>query len=528
MKNKIYVNLKGYLLNGRKIARVTVPARSFSIVNAKTGFINYSGKLSSPTTDDFSGDSVCLADFSDFREEGRYYIKIGFRRSASFEIARFPYRSIRRETLDAMYISRCGYDFLKDDIPVHLKPFAHGECHTSSVIHSNRRFMVNGGWHTMGGYEKDIPQTCLILAELMYTLDIFSYGMDEVENARFTDEIRWGLDFLLKCQDDDGGVFSRWYPEEQFSPGRPEEDTDTYHLGEKTCLSTLRFISACAHGARIFANDPMFCKKLRSASHKSWLWITGCSEYRYYMSRLGDISDDGSPYSLGCDFMWSLCEMYSLTGVQDFSSLISKKHITSQFCGFSDKMTGGFAAMCYLTQEQHRECFVDAFIRRRITDHADRLCIAASHDMFGSACSVDDGFAYGTAFHILTDAQSAAYAYMLSGDRRYLCLASDCLGYIYGCNPNGKAYVTGSKRYFVHSPCHRLSTATFIDDCVPGLVVAGPNKLRTDPYSKWNIDPGTPAAMCYIDNMFSYSTNEPGLHFTAPLLFISAFFDHIL
>ena len=163
----------------------------------------------------------------------------------------------------------------------------------------------------------------------------------------------------------------------------------------------------------------------------------------------------------------------------------------------------------------------------RVSFRADRLWIARCESGYRVSCSAGGGYIYGTNQRILSNIQQCQLAYLLTGDTRYLRTATENLGYIFGCNPIGSAFITANKDGLCRNPCHRLSSSVYEDICLPGLVVGGANILRTDPFSKWNIEKNTPPAKCYIDNKFSYATNEPSIHYSAPLIFITAFYDEI-
>ena len=89
--------------------------------------------------------------------------------------------------------------------------------------------------------------------------------------------------------------------------------------------------------------------------------------------------------------------------------------------------------------------------------------------------------------------------------------------------------MTGSGENRCCSSSHRLSAAfeAARGGIVGGMVVSGPNFMRNDEYSKWHIDREAPPAKCYVDSAFSSSTNMPSVQFSAPLIFISAFYDKV-
>ena len=243
MKNKFYINRAGYLPDADKIAVVTVNGRFFSIVDPEKGSAVYEGRLSEPIYDKESDDTVRIADFSDFNRPGRYYIKIGIRRSRTFEISESVYRDVRSEVLTAIKLSRCGFDSYAhaDEFDSELSPFLHRGAHKDSLSHSGRTYDLTGGWHTMGGFDKDVAQSAIVICELLYSLLVFPESFDRNERQAIIGEARWGMDFLLKMQDTDGGVFSDVHARKKFSNGMPDEDDDIRMLGDKSCLSTLRF-----------------------------------------------------------------------------------------------------------------------------------------------------------------------------------------------------------------------------------------------------------------------------------------------
>lgn len=531
MKNKFYINRVGYHASADKIAVCTVNGRFFNIIDAQSGASVYEGRLSDPIYDKESDDTVRIADFSDFNQHGRFYIKIGIRRSGSFEISDNVFDGVKTDVMNAIKMSRCGYDTLAhaDEFGEELAPFLTGSAHPDVISHSGKRYDMSGGWHTMGGFDKDVPATCIVIAELLYSLTVFPASFDRARKKRLLDECRWGLDFLLKMQDSDGGVFSDIHAKTKFTNGSPEEDTDIRLIGEKSCLACLRFASVTALAARTFErSDKAYSHRLSSAAQMAWIYIVGTSEYKYYQGKYGSLDDDlDGLYALESDFMWTMCEMYSLTGGSEFANMIEQKYTSCLFGGFGDRFCGGYASLAYLLADKPKKDFIVSFIRMRVSFRADRLWIARCESGYRVSCSAGGGYIYGTNQRILSNIQQCQLAYLLTGDTRYLRTATENLGYIFGCNPIGSAFITANKDGFCRNPCHRLSSSVYEDICLPGLVVGGANILRTDPFSKWNIEKNTPPAKCYIDNKFSYATNEPSIHYSAPLIFITAFYDEI-
>src|SRR5689334_25379537 len=90
----IKVDQVGYLPQARKLAFVVTnqTVSEFLLRKADDSSIVYRGRLSGPFSDIDSGDRIQLADFSQFKTEGRFYIEVpGVGTSWSFSIGASVY-----------------------------------------------------------------------------------------------------------------------------------------------------------------------------------------------------------------------------------------------------------------------------------------------------------------------------------------------------------------------------------------------------------------------------------------------------
>lgn len=529
---KIQVNLLGYMTGMPKAAVCGVNTDIFYVVDADRNISIYADRLSPRFYDRESGNMVRLADFSDFNTTGRFYLRAGYRRSDIFEISGTPYKNIRGEVLHGIYLNRCGFDYAKDDMEGRTAGrYSRGCCHPEPVRAAGGLLTATGGWHSGGGYGKNLLCACTALGTMMYAMKLFPKSIEGRERVLMTDECRWGLEWLLKMQRSDGSVYDRIYTEDECGCVIPEDDEYEYRAGEMSCLAALRFTAAAALGAQLFSeDDKAFSVKLAKAAEQSWLWILQTEEFGYYMDPAGAASPDGDGvYPLEGEFMWAMCEMYALTGSDSFREMIGKKYIMSEFSGFGNHSCGGFAALAYLLCDRAKDRDAEALIRKRVTDKAGRLWVADRGSGYHTARSAGGGYMFASNFHVLSDCMTFITAYLISGDRNFLTGATDQLSYIFGVNPMGAAYMTGNGENRCGSPSHRLSAAfeAAHGGIVGGMVVSGPNFMRNDEYSKWHIDREAPPAKCYVDSAFSSSTNMPSVQFSAPLIFISAFYDKV-
>ncbi len=74
-------------------------------------------------------------------------------------------------------------------------------------------------------------------------------------------------------------------------------------------------------------------------------------------------------------------------------------------------------------------------------------------------------------------------------------------------------------------PHHRPSEADGIVEPIPGFVVGGPNQYRDDPILQQYFNQNTPPALCYIDHLQSWASNEVAINWNAPLVFLSGFMN---
>jgi endoglucanase len=99
------------------------------------------------------------------------------------------------------------------------------------------------------------------------------------------------------------------------------------------------------------------------------------------------------------------------------------------------------------------------------------------------------------------------------------------MDYLLGRNGLNQSFVTGygerastneHSRIWAHQLDPKLPTPP------PGSLAGGPNSGLQDPVAQQNL-PGCAPAKCYIDDIFSYSTNETAINWNSSLAWIAAF-----
>jgi hypothetical protein len=199
-ENRIIYSTTGYGLESEKSAIVRVNGQKgrFQLVDNITSGVVYEGDVKKQKTSIGSFETI---DFSDFKKEGQYFIRVGDVTSKPFYINRNIWDDSAWRMLNFVFCERCGY-------PV---PGKHGVCHTDlNGTHNGKLFALNGGWHDAA----DMSQQVLQSGELAFSLMEMAKTAKEKNNTelyqRLMEEAEWGIDFILKTRFGDGYRAQTW------------------------------------------------------------------------------------------------------------------------------------------------------------------------------------------------------------------------------------------------------------------------------------------------------------------------------
>ena len=137
-------------------------------------------------------------------------------------------------------------------------------------------------------------------------------------------------------------------------------------------------------------------------------------------------------------------------------------------------------------------------------------------------------YEWGSNGFVANQAMLSLVCHKFTGDKKYLNLAISHMDYLLGKNPLNHCFVTafGSKSSInVHN---RLCISDGIKSPIPGILVGGPNPWEII----WDLTPqaypSVLPALAHKDDPQSFSTNESAINWNAPLIFVSAYLDHVL
>ena len=421
------------------------------------------------------------------------------------------------------YLQRCGVAL--DNARAGM--FSHPACHTAParVFHSDTFLHVSGGWHDAGDYGRYVVPACKAVADLLLafraTPEAFGDDWDIPESgngvADLLDEVRFELEWLLKMQRDDGGVYHKvtcaYFPDMVM----PERETADQFIFPVSTAATGDFSAVLAMAYPLYESiDRTFAKKCLRASVNAYEFLKHSAPIPFHnpsgviTGEYGDESDADERY-------FAACALYQATGqayyLNDASSLY-KSGRSADF-GWADMGGYGNALMLFGT----RVCEDDILygrIRADLIATADRLATRTEKSPFG--ISIEE-FLWGSNMYLLNNAMTLLFANDAQANERYLRAARSHLDYILGANPLGINFVTGVDESSAQNPHHRPSAAAGLP--MPGMLVGGPDEGLHDLIAKTLLS-GKPAAERYIDSVESYSTNEVAIYWNSVLIYVLA------
>lgn len=285
-------------VTGYDAGTLPAPGDRLALVNTATGAVVQSGTATAfngGAVDAISGDRVGWFDFSAVTTPGDYVVAdlAGQRRSHPFSIREGIYARVLRDALRVFYYQRAG----TPKLAVHAgAAWADTASHLGPGQDRNaRRFDrpndgtlerdLSGGWYDAGDYNKytnwHAGYITTLLRAWAESPQAFGddLGIPESGNGvpDLIDEVKWGLDWLVKMQEADGSVLSVVGLAEA-SP--PSAATGPTRYGPASTSATLSAAAAFARGARALrgfsgvsgGRFDAYAAELETRARRAWDW----------------------------------------------------------------------------------------------------------------------------------------------------------------------------------------------------------------------------------------------------------------
>ncbi len=550
LSEHVRVDQVGYAAGRRKLAMVTGAGEgsAFRVTKSADGAEVYRGTLGPPRRDADSGDTVRLAEFSAVVAPGTYSVEVpGLGKSHPFEVGPDVHADALRLAVRAFYGQRCGTAV--DLSPDHAG-YRHSACHCAGTSNPDALFHASsgatgaldatGGWHDAGDYGKYVVNAGMATGELLWAWELFggplsALRLDIPESSNGTpdvlDEARWNLEWMLRMQDADGGVWHKLTGERFGAFVMPDADGARlrYVIGTgerpfKSSCATADLAAVMAVAARVFAPyDAAFADRALGAAERAWRWLESNPDV-VFRNPPGVETGEYGDASCSDERRWAAAELFRTTGAPGYDAAfragLGPGPAVSDGPPQDWHELGNLAVLGYALSRQPG---TDEGVRRRIVADAigaARAIVARSgaHPYRVGLRPAD--YVWGSNGVAANYGVLLAVVDRLAPEAAFVEAAADDLHYLLGRNTFGLSWVTGTgDRPFRH-PHHRPSMADGITEPWPGLLSGGPNRNGGDPV----IDalPEAPPARRYADDERSFASNEVAINWNAALVFLLA------
>ena len=516
---------------------VSAPEGTFSLLDSKSGEVVFSGKLSEQLDWKMAGETVRIADFSEFTKPGSYHIynkDLGF--SYPFEINEHVLHAVFLGSIKGLYFQRAGMALAEEYASHWKRDLGHPD---DSVMYHPSSGKQTGilnspkGWYDAGDYNKYVvnasfPLGQFFLLEEQYPNSVADGALNIPESGNalsdYLDELKYEMDWVLTMQDEDGGMFHKLTTKNFEGMVMPHEATSQRYIVGKGTAASLDFAAAAAQASRVFAPyDSTYAGKCLQASKRAYNWSLDNPQVEFVnpedisTGQYGDTNFDD-------EFFWAAAELFVTTADTTFLNQLKTAQIDFSYSP-GDGWTKFMRFMGIFTLLDNKSLVPDELystLSNGILNTADDLTARTKTlDYFQS---VDD-FQWGSNSDVLNTAMIIAQAYRLNNNVEYLSAVRQAVDYVLGNNAMGYSFVTGfgdNPPMFIH---HRQSAADRIVDPVPGLLSGGPNKDKQDRSAGVEYPENAPPMKSWTDHEDSYASNEICLNWNAPLTYILGFLE---
>ncbi|MBS1747350.1 MAG: glycoside hydrolase family 9 protein [Bacteroidetes bacterium] len=199
-QNRIIYSTTGYGVESEKNAIVNVSNNDgkFQLIDNINKGVVYQGNIKQDKTRIGSFETI---DFSDFKKEGQYFIKVGDVATKPFYINKNIWDNSAWRVLNFIFCERCGY----------AVPGKHGVCHSDlHAIYNGKIFPFNGGWHDAADMSQQVLQSGEIVQALLEMGKRTKEKNEKELSIRMEEEAEWGIDCILKSRLGNGFRAQTW------------------------------------------------------------------------------------------------------------------------------------------------------------------------------------------------------------------------------------------------------------------------------------------------------------------------------
>ncbi|MGE5357143.1 MAG: glycoside hydrolase family 9 protein [Deltaproteobacteria bacterium] len=556
----IRINQLGYIPTSPKVAvflsSADIEVTGFQLVNCITGRVVFENNVQKTNAKVWGMSTAYRLDFSDYKNEGGFYLKLGKTSSECFRIGWDIYEGAADFILQYMRQQRCGFNpFFKDSCHVYDGIIVDHPEKTGEYIN------VKGGWHDASDYLQYVTTSANATYQMMFAYDHYPWIYDDKHQNNgmsgkngipdIIDEIKWGLDWLIKMNPGKNEMYNQIADDRDHRGFRiPTLDTVSYGLGKArpvyfvtgkpqglgkyknrstgVASTAAKYASTFAFAANIFAKiDPMYSLILYDKAQEAW-------EFALSDPGVNQTACTVSPYfyeedNYADDMELAAISLYNYTGKTDFLK-------QAKYWGELEPVTPWME----IHRARHYQYYPFVNLGHGLLAESGDSLIAKQFLSFYrqgleaiKRFADDDPFNIGIPFQwcsnnlVVAAATQANYYRRLSGDNSFIKMEYALYDWLLGCNPWGTSMICGfpagmDHPEYPHSAITLHSGVTTFGGLVDGPVyryifenLRGIKLYEGDEYADFQNGKAV-----YHDDIGDYSSNEPTMDGTASLSYI--------
>jgi endoglucanase len=444
-----------------------------------------------------------------------------------FPIGESVYGKQLQAIIQGFYFQRSGVELPPEKAGKWARPAAHPDDAISFHASMEREGVWNahGGWYDAGDYGKYIVNAGVSVATLMLAHEFYP---DIIAETALLEDVRFELEWFLRMQDNDGGVFFKVAPDRWDMFVAPKDTVQVRRILGKSTASTLNFAASMAQAHRIFKSvsagrfrDETFATHCLFCARKAyeWAYANPAVEYPHNTEGSGLYND----VHFDDEFFWTESELWRETGDEIVGDRLRARAESQDVLwdiNWQNTQNLGWITLAM----QNGNLYLQTKARKNLENAA--YAVADALDASPYRVPVTH-FEWGSNGVIANLALTASVVSRWNSNPRFLNVLCEAVDYIYGRNAVSVSFVTGSAKSSPQFPHHRISAGDLIEEPVPGLLVGGVNEDHQDDlaktprgvaYPEENTKPGT----MYYDHVKAYASNEIAINWNAPLVFVLA------
>ena len=395
----------------------------------------------------------------------------------------------------------------------------HPASHLSDATPANSqgRRELTGGWYNAGDFGK---WTMITAISVSYMLHLYTLQQRHGQpDPNLLAQADWGLTWLLKMQDADGGVRHKVDSGTYAALGAawghsPDDDPTPRFATAASTLDTADFAAVLYQASRTFAPmDAAKAARFRKAADAAFAWLPSHPN----VPAADPFYADDDPAQ---EILWAHCERAIITGQTSANLQAQLAAVALGEVSWADPSLLGLYSLASVPSSAPG-------LKRGATQAIERAALqqasAAGPRAFGVALGPKD-YWWGSTARVLNRGALFAMADALQPNPVLARAAADQLRWVLGNNALHHSFVTGFGTNPVEHPYHWTYMA--LGKLMPGWAVAGPNASPA-----WADKPlqdlqqrGTPPEEDYLDLCSrdgSWASNEGEIDEEAALVFLT-------